>query len=337
MTGLRSRTRLVRRARSARLPTAVIVPVDGSVAALSALPLAHALTQAFGAELHRATVTAPVEEPDVIDLTDTDAEPDPAEASAAPAAAERPGYHLPELWTAAHPPEVSVTGPAPSTATDHSDHLAVIEESGDRDLVLTGDSPAAALAEYSREHPDALLCIGSRARGGLHRRLVGNTTDQLLRLAACPVVAVGPRLDVEVAVGRPETILVAAGTHLPADTVPIVAAWAVMLDAEVVVAHVTASLPADATERCRAGKRPSSPLVDRLVTDFANQGIAATGYTLQGAAVTTALLGLADRLAGPVLIAAPIGPRRGRTGSDITHELLQRGRWPVLAGVGPQD
>jgi len=299
----------------------VIVPLDGSPGAEAAVPLATYLSSAFGAPLHRVSITLP-----------SDTAPGPgreAHADALSLLHRRPAASRPPVakttWTA--------SGGPPPPPPSHANVVGVVSGDGDVEVVLEGASVAAALDDYAARHPDALICMATHARGGLHRRLVGNVVDELLEQARCPVIAVGPRVEVEASAQRPETILLAAGAELPRSTVPLLASWARLLGAQVVVARVTAAAGSVGSSASGDGWDDRA-IADRLVSRFAQHRTPAMAKRLHGDSVPLALLELAEQIGGPLLLAAPVGPYPVSPVSGTAHELLQRSRWPVIVSVG---
>jgi hypothetical protein len=55
-----------------------------------------------------------------------------------------------------------------------------------------GGRPAEAIVAYSASHAMDLIVMGSHGRSGLTRALLGSVSDEVLRLAPCPVVVVPP-------------------------------------------------------------------------------------------------------------------------------------------------
>ena len=308
-------------------PGAVIVPLDGSAGARAALPLATYLSTTFGAPLHRVSVTLPT------GTTPGRGREAHAEALSllhgAPPAS-RPGatQTTQTTWTASGGPP-----PPPWSGTDV---VGVVSADGDVEVVLQGTSVATALSDYATRHPGALVCMATHARGGLHRRLVGNVIEELLAQARFPVIAVGPRVEVNETAQRPETILLAAGAELPRSTVPLLASWARLLGAQVIVARVAApARPMGPGGTGGGGDQwDDRAVADRLVSRFAQHRTPAMAQRLHGGSVPLALLDLAEKIGGPMLLAAPVAPYAAQPGSDITYELMQRSRWPVVASVG---
>ena len=284
------------------IPSTVIVPLDGSPAAEAALPLARMLASTFGAALQRVTV-----------------EPGP------------------------------------------DDSIGVVSADDEARFVLQGEGVGDALLAHLGRQDGPLLCLATRARGGLHRRLTGNLVDHVVAGSRCPVLVVGPGVEDETFAGPPATILVAASDHLPPGSAELAGRWAMAMDADVVVATVlppTAAGPSGGralgslvqrVERPGVGHGflggvasspagPGDPLLGPLMEELAGLGIASQATVLTGGTVATSLLAYAEALPAPVLLVAPVGERDGRIPGDVTHQLLQRSRWPVVASVGtPAD
>lgn len=328
----------------ARVPTSIVVPLDGTDSARSVLPLAYLLAGTFQAPIHRVHVADRRERVHeharrahdealslLYGLTARVSE-DPAPAAG------------PDQLTVASD-EVAVIADAAFAEPSHGrdehpadpgnpaifDALPELSDGAEPDVevVLPGEDPAALLADYVRSMADAVLCMASRARGGLHRRLVGNVTEQVVRASTCPVVAIGPNADLG-AIGRPPaTLLLAVGSGFPAHTLDVVAGWARAFDAEVVAAHVD---PRSRTaDRDTHGQDEVVALTNRLQ----GLGVEARGRVVAGPRVADALLTVAASLPQPLLLVAPVGERDdARVPTDVTHQLLHTGRWPVLASAG---
>ena len=313
-------------------PSSIVVPLDGSAAAETGLLVARWLSATLPASVQRVTVE---------------------------------------------------TGP--------DDPVALVEDDGGVEYVLHGDSVAAALSEHLERQPGSLLCMASRARGGLYRRLSGNLVDQLVASGAAPMVVIGPGCEGGSLATPPATLLLAASHNLPAAAAELCGRWAMAMDADVVVATVQPPVAAGASrgggERQAAGAsrggggRPPAVEVSRgvggrpaagvsrgarlreravpqlpsngflggvtsfpagerdallgpLVRHLDRHGVASEAYNLMGGTVATSMLAFAESLRPPVLIVAPVGDRDGRIPGDVTHQLLQRSRWPVVASLG---
>lgn len=284
--------------RAGLAPAAVVVPLDGSAAATAALPVARWLGGALGAPVQRVTVE---------------------------------------------------TGPG--------DPLGLVDADGEVEYLLHGEGVGAALIDHLAAQTGGLVCMATRARGGLLRHLGGNLVDHLVASGAAPMVVVGPECVDEHLATPPATILLAVSDHLPGGTARMCARWAMALDAAVVVATVlapalagdvpTGGIDADARwSRVRGGflggiasfpAGENDALLGPIVRELADVGIASTASILTGGTVATSLLAYAETLPGPVLLVAPVGDRDGRIPGDVTHQLLQRSRWPVVASLGAAD
>ena len=238
--------------------------------------------------------------------------------------------------------------------TGLDDPVALVEDDGEVEYILHGDSVAAALTEHLERQPGSLLCMASRARGGLYRRLSGNLVDHLVASGAAPMVVIGPGCEGESLATPPATLLLAASHNLPAAAAELCGRWAMAMDADVVVATVPPAVAAGASRGARLRERAVRPLPSNgflggvtsfpagerdallgpLVRHLDGHGVASEAYNLVGGTVATSLLAFAESLRPPVLIVAPVGERRGRIPGDVTHQLLQRSRWPVVASLG---
>ncbi|MFU8841480.1 MAG: universal stress protein [Nitriliruptoraceae bacterium] len=314
-----------------RAPRSIIVPLDGTEAARAVLPLAYLLAGTFEAPIHRIHVAGRRER------VGDHARRVHDEALAllyGLAAAREGGTGSPstadEVAVIVDGPDDDATDAGVAVIAAASTEVADDDDTEpDVEVVLPGDDPAARLADYLRTRPDAIVCLATHARGGLHRRMVGNVADELARTSPCPVVAIGPHAD-RAAIGRPPaTLLLAVGPGLPEHTTDLVAAWARAFDAEVVAAHVD---PAP-----RAGQRDerAHDEVVALSNRLQGRGIEARARIVAGPRIADALLTVAATLPQPLLLVAPVRPRDdSRVPTDVTHQLLHAGRWPVVACAG---
>lgn len=54
--------------------------------------------------------------------------------------------------------------------------------------LIRGEAPAPALLEYADDHDIDLIVLGTDGRRGVRRALMGSVTEEMLRLASCPVL-----------------------------------------------------------------------------------------------------------------------------------------------------
>jgi len=57
------------------------------------------------------------------------------------------------------------------------------------------------LVEFVRNHGVDLVVVGTSSRGGLGKVLLGSTAEEIIRVAPCPVLTVGPHVTAEASVG----------------------------------------------------------------------------------------------------------------------------------------
>lgn len=120
----------------------------------------------------------------------------PRALEAIPVARRLCRIHRAGLWL------VTIATPEVDDARAH----ALLEEgrrlAGDADVttsVVRGVDPAAEIGRLEREHPDALLCIPTRARRLVTRSLLGSVAREIVRASDRGQVVVGPacRFDVD--------------------------------------------------------------------------------------------------------------------------------------------
>jgi nucleotide-binding universal stress UspA family protein len=59
-------------------------------------------------------------------------------------------------------------------------------------VVLKGETPSVTIAQYAKSNDFDLIVMGTHGRTGISEWFFGSTTERLLRIAPCPVLAVGP-------------------------------------------------------------------------------------------------------------------------------------------------
>ncbi len=80
-------------------------------------------------------------------------------------------------------------------------------------VLRTGSVWSVLSAEIHKQNID-LLVLGTHGRGALQKLVVGSVAEEVLRRAACPVITVGPHIDVpSSATGEFRTILFATDFH----------------------------------------------------------------------------------------------------------------------------
>jgi nucleotide-binding universal stress UspA family protein len=65
--------------------------------------------------------------------------------------------------------------------------------------LIRGEAPAPALLEYVEDHDIDLVVLGTAGRRGVRRTLMGSVTEEMLRLASCPVLTARAEEDADAA------------------------------------------------------------------------------------------------------------------------------------------
>ncbi len=73
-------------------------------------------------------------------------------------------------------------------------HLEAVKLPHKVHIVTSSLSPASAILDYASSNAVDLLVMGTNGRRGLDKLLLGHTTDEVVRSAPCPVLAVSPNV-----------------------------------------------------------------------------------------------------------------------------------------------
>ena len=145
----------------------VLFATDFEVSASRALPFAVALADRYGAKFYAAHVI-----------------PSGAYALARPESIEST---LEELQAHASRALNQIIDPL----RQHGQRCGTLLGSGD---------VIAVLMEFVRNHGADLVVVGTSSRGGLGKVLLGSTAEEIIRVAPCPVLIVGPHVTAEASV-----------------------------------------------------------------------------------------------------------------------------------------
>ena len=101
-----------------------------------------------------------------------------------------------------NPPEID-----PERVAAETQIKALVDELGpehkiDATLVKHGPVVAQVTAAIEQNAID-LLVIGTRGRGGLQKLALGSVAEELLRVAPCPVMTIGPKADIATVANGP--------------------------------------------------------------------------------------------------------------------------------------
>jgi len=103
---------------------------------------------------------------------------------------------------------------------------------------------ARSVASATLQLDGDLLVIGTRCRSGLSKLALGSTAEELLRIAPCPVMTVGPRAEITPTKNALQTILFATdfgkGSY---DALKVAISLAQKRRAKLVLLHMTAPMP----------------------------------------------------------------------------------------------
>jgi nucleotide-binding universal stress UspA family protein len=105
-------------------------------------------------------------------------------------------------------------------------------------LTIEAHDAARALAEFDADHPATLLCMTTRGRGALRRKLIGGTALDVVRHSPHAVVLVGPRCDPDLDTPIDPIIVCLDGTIASEVAVPWATRWGQRTHAGVVLMHV---------------------------------------------------------------------------------------------------
>ena len=134
------------------------------------------------------------------------------------------------------------------------------------DTILIKRGPVAdKVASLIEAEGIDLLVIGTRGRGGLRKLALGSVAEELLRVAACPVMTIGPKADIQATAHGPgfHTILFATDFGPGSKrAVPLALALAKAEQARLILLHMIAPMPA--TSASLSAYAPAAAAADEL-------------------------------------------------------------------------
>jgi nucleotide-binding universal stress UspA family protein len=107
-----------------------------------------------------------------------------------------------------------------------------------RPVVIEDRLAASAIVEVAREARDPVICMTTHARGGAGHALFGSVAEETLRRAAVAMLLVGPRMPSGLVAEFEHLVVCLDGSELSCAILPLVAAWAPVLDADVTLVTV---------------------------------------------------------------------------------------------------
>jgi nucleotide-binding universal stress UspA family protein len=203
--------------------------------------------------------------------------------------------------------------------------------------VLHDDDPGRAITGYVASRNDALIVMGSTAKGPLREQAFGSVSEHVLAHAHRPVLIVGPHVE-GFDVTKAPSLVVGVDESDPADAaIPVIESWQRTFGGGVVRVVEVAPLAvgADATlKECPdsapalLGEPDQSHRLARLLTD---RGIAATWEILYGGDPAAQLDDLAADLSDAVVVATTTGwTTPGIHWHSTTRKIARHSTRPVL-------
>ena len=116
------------------------------------------------------------------------------------------------------------------------------------DTTLVKHGPVAEqVAAVIEEQAIDLLVIGTRGRGGLQKLALGSVAEELLRVAPCPVMTIGPKADIATVTNGPGFHRILFATDFgkgSAKALPLAFALAREQQAKLILLHMIDPMPA---------------------------------------------------------------------------------------------
>jgi nucleotide-binding universal stress UspA family protein len=127
---------------------------------------------------------------------------------------------------------------------------ALVDEIGPEqkiDATLVKHGPVAEqVTSVIEERAIDLLVIGTRGRGGLQKLALGSVAEELLRVAPCPVMTIGPKADIATTADGPGFHRILFATDFgkgSAKALPLALALARAQQAKLILLHMIAPVP----------------------------------------------------------------------------------------------
>ncbi|HEV2401208.1 MAG TPA: universal stress protein [Candidatus Sulfotelmatobacter sp.] len=115
-------------------------------------------------------------------------------------------------------------------------------------VLITKGPIAKSLLRAAMEQPSDLIVVGTRGRGGLPKLALGSVAEELLRLAPCPVMTVGPRAEIPTDPTPVHPILFATDFGKgSAKAVNLALDFAYRKNARLILLHMTPPMPMSST------------------------------------------------------------------------------------------
>lgn len=146
---------------------------------------------------------------------------------------------------------------------------ALVDELGPElkvDTTLVKHGPVAEqVAAVIEEQAIDILVIGTRGRGGLQKLALGSVAEELLRVAPCPVMTIGPKADIATVTNGPGFHRILFATDFgkgSAKALPLALALARAQQAKLILLHMIPPMPA--TSASLSAYAPAVAAADEL-------------------------------------------------------------------------
>jgi nucleotide-binding universal stress UspA family protein len=172
-------------------------------------------------------------------------------------------------------------------------------------LIIRGVDPAAELARFQREHPDALLCLMTRARGLLGRVMFGSVAAELVRQSDRAIALVGPSCDSGDTTTIRRLLVCVDGTPAGEAVLPWATAWSVSTGVPLALVHVVYPL-VDPAARLPPTEKQLDELayVRHLARRLERDGHRVADVTVQHPSAADAIVDLAADVPGALIALA---------------------------------
>ena len=191
-------------------------------------------------------------------------------------------------------------------------------------VVLRDEAAGGAIVEHMASRPDALLVMGTSAKGPVARQLLGSVSEYVLGHIGSPVLMVGPHT-LPYDMSTPTLIVCVDDSDHVDVAAPVIASWLDTFGGRTVITTVESGegdiANAGATERLWQ--------LGRVVA--ARSDTPAATVVLSGRDTATALDKLAERTIGAVLLAVSVRWTDNQFHRhSVTRDLVRRATTPVL-------
>lgn len=221
----------------------------------------------------------------------------------------------------------------------------------EKELVKNGPIAPAIASVAARTEAD-LLVVGTRCRGGLQKLALGSVAEELLRIAPCPVVTVGPKAETPTGENPfPLRTILFATDFGPgsAKALPLVLTLARQHHSRLVVLHFTPPMPATSTSL--SAYAPSTAAADEVLqweSQSSKRSLSqlrawmsreaglpqAPEYIVGTDFIPEGLLGVAERTSTDLIVMGASHKGSARVAAhipwSIVHEVVRDAHCPVL-------